>query len=111
MNRYKKTEIKLDKDGKRVYGTTYYPTIPIENTDKFIITTLDNRLDSLANQYYGDVSLWWVIAKANGIKGKTVGYTEDSNAGEAEIGKDHPVGKGEGSKLSGESVMTYNKNC
>jgi nucleoid-associated protein YgaU len=72
MNRYKKTEIKLDKDGKRVYGTTYYPTIPIENTDKFIITTLDNRLDSLANQYYGDVSLWWVIAKANGIKGKTV---------------------------------------
>ena len=72
MNRYKKTEIKLDKDGKRVYGTTYYPTIPIENTDKFVVTTLDNRLDSLANQYYGDVSLWWVIAKANGIKGKTV---------------------------------------
>jgi hypothetical protein len=72
MNRYKKTEIKLDKDGKSVYGTTYYPTIPIENTDKFIITTLDNRLDSLANQYYGDVSLWWIIAKANGIKGKTV---------------------------------------
>ena len=23
-----------------------------------------------ANRYYGDVSLWWVIAKANGIKGK-----------------------------------------
>ena len=41
-------------------------------TDKFVVTTLDNRLDSLANQYYGDVSLWWVIAKANGIKGKTV---------------------------------------
>ena len=70
MNRYKKTEIKLDKDGKRVYGTTYYPTIPIENTDKFVVTTLDNRLDSLANQYYGDVSLWWVIAKANGIRGQ-----------------------------------------
>ena len=45
----------------------------MQNTDKFVVTTIDNRLDSLANQYYGDVSLWWVIAKANGLgKGRIV---------------------------------------
>lgn len=72
MNRYKHTKRKLDKDGKIIYGTTYYPTITIEDSDKFIITTLDNRLDTLAHQYYGDFSLWWIIAKANGIVGNTV---------------------------------------
>ena len=24
----------------------------------------------LAHEYYGDVSLWWIIAKANGIRGQ-----------------------------------------
>ena len=28
------------------------------------------RLDLLAYNYYGDRKLWWVIAKANGIRGK-----------------------------------------
>ena len=30
-----------------------------------------DRLETLANRYYGDTSLWWIIAKANEIgKGK-----------------------------------------
>ena len=37
MNRYEKTKIKLDKTGIRTYTTTYYPSIPIENSDKFIV--------------------------------------------------------------------------
>ena len=36
------------------------------------MTTLDNRLDTLAHQYYGDFALWWIIAKANGIGGNTI---------------------------------------
>tara|TARA_X000001382_G_C3130355_1_gene166146 strand:+ start:121 stop:420 length:300 start_codon:yes stop_codon:yes gene_type:complete len=71
MQRYATTRKKLDKSGLRVYGTTYYPNIPIENSDSFLITKIGDRLDMLAHKYYGDVSLWWVIAKANGIKGKT----------------------------------------
>ena len=62
MNRYATTPKKIDKSGIRVYSTTYYPQIPIENGD---------RIDSLAYKFYGDVTLWWIIAKANGIKGKT----------------------------------------
>ena len=70
MNRYENTKKKIDKDGKIVYSTTYYPTIPVEDTDIFIRTVLGARIEILAHQYYGDVSLWWIIAKANGIRGQ-----------------------------------------
>ena len=72
MKRYDKTPIKKSKEGFRVYSTTYYPSIPLSDSDIFITTRESSRLDSLANQYYGDYSLWWVLAKANGIRGKTV---------------------------------------
>ena len=71
MKRYDKTPIKKSKEGFRVYSTTYYPSIPLSDSDIFITTKESARLDSLANQYYGDYSLWWVLAKANGIRGKT----------------------------------------
>ena len=70
MNRYATTRKKLDKSGIRVYGTTYYPEIPIENQDRFVYAVDGDRLDSLAHKHYGDVTLWWIIAKANGLKGK-----------------------------------------
>jgi len=72
MKRYATTIQKLDKSGTRVYGTTYYPQIPIENADEFIFVKDGDRFDSLAFKYYGDTTLWWVIAKANGLKGKPV---------------------------------------
>jgi len=70
MKRYSTTRQKLDKSGVIVYGTTYYPQIPVEDTDKFVYPKDGDRLDTLAYRYYGDTTLWWVIAKANGIKGK-----------------------------------------
>ena len=71
MKRYDNNKIKIDKDGRRVYTTTYYPPIPLTNSDQFIQTKVGTRLDNLAQVYYGDSTLWWVIAKANGIKGFT----------------------------------------
>ena len=70
MKRYETTPIKTDKSGIRVYSTTYYPDIPLDDSDDFISIIDGDRVDLVANRYYGDVSLWWVIAKANGIKGK-----------------------------------------
>jgi len=69
MKRYSTTRQKFDKSGVRVYSTTYYPEIPIDNNDVFIISKEGDRLDNLAHKYYSDNTLWWVIAKANGIKG------------------------------------------
>ena len=72
MRRYSNTQLKFDKSGKTVYSTTYYPEIPLGNSDKFITVGYGARLDNLAFSNYGDSTLWWVIAKANGIKGINV---------------------------------------
>ena len=69
-SRYSNTKVKRDKSGIRVYKTTYYPDIPISDNDQFIYPRFGERLDMLAHRFYGDVTLWWVIAKANGLKGK-----------------------------------------
>jgi hypothetical protein len=69
-SRYSNTKVKRDKSGIRVYKTTYYPDIPISDNDEFIYPRFGERLDLLAHRFYGDVTLWWVIAKANGLKGK-----------------------------------------
>lgn len=67
--RYQFTPTEKRYDGKNVYRTTYYPTIP-ESSDDFYITVSEvDYLDSLAKKYYGDESLWWIIARANNLPG------------------------------------------
>ncbi len=65
MNRHKYAKIIKDKVGKRALGSTILPNIPIGNTDIYIYSKEGDRLDLLANQYYNDTTLWWIIAKAN----------------------------------------------
>ena len=77
MKRYSNTRIKRKQGGDRVYSYTLYPKIPIKNSDTFITPTYGDRLDVLANDYYNDPSLWWIIAQANGIKGFTVLYSKN----------------------------------
>ena len=52
-------------DRKRYYTTIKYPEIPLSADDFYVITTIGDRLDNLANQFYEDVNLWWVITSAN----------------------------------------------
>ena len=42
-----------------------YSTIPQSDSDIYVITQTGDRLDLLAYRFYGDVSLWWYIARAN----------------------------------------------
>lgn len=68
MNRYKSIRIfnnSTVKPGKRFYGVVKYPDIPLSVSDIYVITQNKDRYDLLANQYYGDKSLWWIIATAN----------------------------------------------
>ena len=51
--------------GKRYYQPLRYPDIPLSSNDIYIRTTIGDRLDSIANQFYSDVRLWWVISSAN----------------------------------------------
>ncbi len=74
MSRYNGTRIKRNKDLNRVYSYTMYPRIPLKNSDIFITPSYGTRLELLANEYYKDPTLWWIIAQANGIKGFTALY-------------------------------------
>ena len=62
VNRYQSTKSKMDR-----YETTRYPGFPKLPTDLYIISREQDRLDSLANEFYEDPRYWWVIAKANNL--------------------------------------------
>ena len=55
------------KTRNRVVATTIYPDVEKTDTDIYIMSTSTDRLDLLANKYYGTPRLWWVIAQANEI--------------------------------------------
>lgn len=71
MNRYNQTSNSVGTryDGKRVFKTTSYPTIPLRSSDVYVIATEADFLDTLARKFYRDETLWWIIAQANHIKG------------------------------------------
>ncbi len=52
---------------KEYHETRYNNYIYKDSADKYIIVDnrTFNRLDVIANRYYGSPSYWWVIAKAN----------------------------------------------
>jgi phage tail protein X len=64
MNRYQNIP-KVKIDGNLVYQTSRYPEVPLSPNDIYVYTTQGDRFDVLAQQYYGDSSLWWVISIAN----------------------------------------------
>lgn len=76
-SRYKDTKVKIGRNGKRVFKPTMYPRIPIRDNDIFIYPKFGDRLDNLAHKYYGDVSLWWIIAKANNLDAAHIGLEVD----------------------------------
>ena len=65
MNRYDNTTIDQTQQGQPYFKQKFYPNIPLSENDVYVITTVGDRLDSLANSYYNDSTLWWVIAAAN----------------------------------------------
>lgn len=67
MSRYTTTPIIKRWDGKRVYKTTHYPSILPQPNDIQITSNETDYLDTLAHKYYGDASLYWIIALANNL--------------------------------------------
>jgi phage tail protein X len=64
MNRYQNIP-KSKINGKEVYVTSRYPEVPLSEDDIYVYTTQGDRFDTLAQQYYKDSSLWWIISIAN----------------------------------------------
>lgn len=65
MRRYENIKILTSTEGKRYRTNTVYPDTPISEDDYYVITTAGDRYDTLAQQFYNDYTLWWIIAAAN----------------------------------------------
>tara|TARA_Y100000034_G_scaffold136328_1_gene212218 strand:+ start:2338 stop:2637 length:300 start_codon:yes stop_codon:yes gene_type:complete len=65
MSRYKNKTIFRNEKGKRYLKGIKYPIIPLSDDDVFVITNEGDRLDLLAQSFYKNKDLWWVISIAN----------------------------------------------
>lgn len=66
------TTVRAQITGSQYYVNNIYPDIPYSNDDNYVITTMGDRLDLLALDFYKDDSLWWIIASANGLPGDSI---------------------------------------
>ena len=67
MSRYNRQIVQRNFKGQRVFTSTRYPEISRQVTDIYVIATDADRLDLLAYNFYGNASLWWIIAQANNV--------------------------------------------
>ena len=65
MDRYRNIKTLKNTQGIEYYRGTKYPEIPLSENDIYVITVTGDRLDILANRYYGDSTLYWIISAAN----------------------------------------------
>ena len=65
MGRYTNIQEFLTQNNKPFKGTTKYPDIPLSFDDIYVYTDEGDRFDILAQNYYGDSTLWWVISTGN----------------------------------------------
>ena len=63
-NRYNEINTK-QVNNLNYYLNPIYPNIPESEQDIYLITTINDRYDKLALQFYKDASLWWLIAFVN----------------------------------------------
>jgi len=77
VNRYRNIRQLRNEDefvgtlGDLYYRTVYYPEVPPQESDIYVETEWGDRLDLLANQFYQNVALYWLISLANP---NTVGF-------------------------------------
>ena len=64
-NRYDKSKIINDENGTRYLNRIEYPPIPLRDSDVLIRGVFGQTFMNVANEYYGDKDLWWIIARAN----------------------------------------------
>ena len=47
------------------YSNIKYPEIALDFSDIYVYISRGDRYDTLAQEYYGDSTLWWIISIAN----------------------------------------------
>ena len=65
MGRYTNITTATTPKGKQYKTTVKYLDIPLSFEDIYTYTDVGDRFDILAQTYYSDSNLWWVISIAN----------------------------------------------
>jgi|TARA_R110000803_G_scaffold53487_1_gene109786 hypothetical protein len=65
MGRYTNIRAVTTLGGKRYIPSPKYPDIPLSFNDIYVYTDEGDRFDILAQTYYSDSTLWWIISIAN----------------------------------------------
>lgn len=65
MNRYENIKRLRDDNGKAYIANPIYPTTEPTGQDVYFITKQGDRFDKMAQEFFSDSSLWWVIASEN----------------------------------------------
>lgn len=65
MSRYSQNNIIKNSEGKRYFRNHMYPEIPIHPDDLYMETSNWDRLETLAEYFYGKSEDYWIIACAN----------------------------------------------
>jgi len=73
--RYQNIGTYTTNDSKLIYLPTKYPSVVLSNNDYYIIAKAEDRLDLISADFYGDSTLWWVIAMANDVPGDSMFIT------------------------------------
>lgn len=63
---------KTKYDQAPAYIQQLYPSVVLASNDYYIDVSVNDRLDLLAQDFYGDSKLWWVIAMANDLPGDSL---------------------------------------
>jgi nucleoid-associated protein YgaU len=58
----------LNIDGFEFWDLLQLPDIPPQPDDTFYTVLGTDRIDTLANKFYGNPILWWVLALANDLE-------------------------------------------
>ena len=70
--RYEDIQTQKTLSGKVAYLPTIYPSVTLSNEDYYIIAREEDRMDLIANDFYGDPTYWWVVAMANDLPGDSM---------------------------------------
>ena len=54
--------------GKSSYGTSYDMRLGRKDSDMYFLAQEGDRCDNLAHRFYGDPTMWWIIARENDLK-------------------------------------------
>ena len=64
-NRFRKIPFLKSKEGITYKRNVIYPEIPLDENDIYVTSQYGDRYDTLAQEFYNDSELWWIISSAN----------------------------------------------